>query len=243
MAELIPKQQRQVAIICCVKDILEGEYKREEGWLPNYVLTKSNYKVSRANMIGVVVEVNLFEPGKNSYSEIILDDSTGRISAKLFEEFDKLKGIEIGNVVLVIGRPREFGNEKYLLLEIIKKVENKHWVDVRKLELNGANIQPAQIHVDKSNKYAEMHEAIENPIVKEESSEEVGKDIEITESLMTSIGKYIRQNDKDNGVAVEKIISNFDSNNSLEKVEEKIQEMLKQGILFEVRPGIIKFLE
>ena len=60
MAELIPKQQRQVAIICCVKDILEGEYKREEGWLPNYVLTKSNYKVSRANMIGVVVEVNLF---------------------------------------------------------------------------------------------------------------------------------------------------------------------------------------
>ena len=90
-----------------------------------------------------------------------------------------------------------------------------------------------------------MHEAIENPIVKEESSEEenAGKDTEITESLMTSIGKYIRQNDKDDGVAVEETISHFSSNNSVEKVEEKIQEMLKQGILFEVRPGIIKFLE
>ncbi|MBS3157770.1 hypothetical protein J4206_00610 [Candidatus Woesearchaeota archaeon] len=243
MAELIPKQQRQVAIICCIKDILEGEYKKEEGWLPNYVLTKSNHKVSRANIIGVVVEVDFFEPGKNSYSQIILDDGSGRISTRLFEDFDKLKGMNIGDVVVVIGRPREFGNEKYLLLEIVKKIEDRRWVDVRKLELS--IVDPVQINVDKSNKYAEMREAIENSVVKEENSEEENaeKDIEITESLMTAIGKYIRENDKDEGVAVDEIISHFSSNNSVEKVEEKIQEMLKQGILFEVRPGIIKFLE
>src|SRR3989338_4303368 len=163
MPELIPKQQRQVAVICCVKDILEGEYKREEGWLPNYILTKSNYKVSRTNIIGVVIEVNLFEPGKNSYSQIILDDGSGRISARLFEEFDKLRGINVSNIVLVIGRPREFGNEKYLLLEIIKKIDDKRWADVRKLELSMANRQPVQIHNESRNKYAEMNEVIENP--------------------------------------------------------------------------------
>ncbi|MBI2136735.1 hypothetical protein HYU06_06715 [Candidatus Woesearchaeota archaeon] len=242
MAELIPKQQRQVAIICCVKDILEGEYKREEGWLPNYVLTKSNHKISRANIIGVVIEVNLFEPGKNSYSQIILDDGSGRISARLFEEFDKLKGIIVGDIVLVIGRSREFGNEKYLLLEIIKKIDDKCWVDVRKLELRKILSEKViQVKENDSKRYAEAYKVIGNPMI--DSVEKIDDNTEIAESLMSSIGKYIRQNDKENGVAVEEIISNFGSNNSVEKIENKIQEMLKQGILFEVRPGIIKFLE
>lgn len=242
MPELIPKQQRQVAMICCVKDILEGEYKREEGWLPNYILTKSNYKISRANIIGVVIEVNLFEPGKNSYSQIILDDSSGKISARLFEEFNKLKGINVGDIILVIGRPREFGNEKYLLLEIIKKIDDKRWADVRKLELRKILSEKViQVKENNSKRYADAYEVIENPVI--DGVEKIDDNTEIAESLMSFIGKYIRQNDKENGVAVEDIIGYFDSNNSVEKIENKIQEMLKQGILFEVRPGIIKFLE
>ncbi len=242
MPELIPKQQRQVAVICCVKDILEGEYKREEGWLPNYILTKSNYKISRANIIGVVIEVNLFEPGKNSYSQIILDDSSGKISARLFEEFNKLKGINVGDIILVIGRPREFGNEKYLSLEIIKKIDDKRWADVRKLELRKIlNEKVIQIKENNNKRYAEAYEVIENPVI--DGVEKIDDNTEIAESLMSFIGKYIRQNDKENGVAVEDIIGYFGSNNSVEKIENKIQEMLKQGILFEVRPGIIKFLE
>ncbi len=239
MAEIIPKQQRQVAVICCIKDILEGEYKREEGWLPNYVLTRSNHKVSRANLIGVVVEVDLFEPGKNSYAQIILDDGSGRISARLFEEFDKLKTINVGEIVLVIGRPREFSNEKYLLLEIIKKLPDKRWIDVRKLELGIIKGEPVKRDNDK--KYVEENNVIENPVGNEQ--ETINENIEVTESLMTMIGKYIRENDKDDGVAIEEIINQFNKNNSVEKVESKIQEMVKQGILFEIRPGIIKFLE
>ena len=243
MPELIPKQQRQVAIICSIKDILDGEYRREEGWTPNYIDTKNGNKISRANIIGVIVEALNKEAGKETFSQIIIDDGSGRISVREFEATDKLSSSSIGDMILIIGRPREFGNEKYILVEIVKKIIDPRWIQVRKLELkkiennipNKDRLISSETFRTETTKeiYLETAEKAEQTLPKE--------------SLSSRIAKYIRQNDKGDGVFIEEIIAyfkvEFKDGESQNKLDIKIEEMLKQGILFEVLPGKVKFLE
>ena len=44
-------QERQVAVKTSIKEIKEGEYKVEEGWTPNYLLTKKGEKIILGNLI------------------------------------------------------------------------------------------------------------------------------------------------------------------------------------------------
>ena len=37
---------------------------------------------------------------------------------------------------MIIGRPREYMNEKYIVTEILKKVDNPAWIELRKKEFN-----------------------------------------------------------------------------------------------------------
>ncbi len=66
---------------------------------------------------------------------IVTDDGTGRISVRNFEQNKIFDDIEIGEVILIIGRPREYGNEIYLLPEVLKKIQDKGWIKVREIEL------------------------------------------------------------------------------------------------------------
>ena len=59
--------------------------------------------------MGVVVQ----KSDLNNYNTLIIDDGTGKISARVFESNVLLDRIEISDAVLIIGRPREFSNEKY----------------------------------------------------------------------------------------------------------------------------------
>ncbi|MBI2139513.1 hypothetical protein HYU14_01205 [Candidatus Woesearchaeota archaeon] len=126
----IPK--RQIAYKTSIKDILEGTYTKEEGdWVPNFVMI-GDKKISRANIIGVVVSSDAQE--NSVYQSITLDDGTGRISVRSFEEHAALGNAAVGDMVMVIGRPREYLDERYLVLEIVKKVD-RGWGELRKYEL------------------------------------------------------------------------------------------------------------
>ncbi|MFH1642971.1 MAG: OB-fold nucleic acid binding domain-containing protein [Nanoarchaeota archaeon] len=125
----MPEQiKRHVAYKVNIKDVLSGTYIKSEGeWDPNFIEI-NNKQISRVNLMGIVVQN---DQGANQ-SSIILDDGTGRIIIRSFgRENDKIK---VEDIVLVIGRPREFGNERYIVPEIIKKIDNKKWVELRKLE-------------------------------------------------------------------------------------------------------------
>ena len=69
-------------------------------------------------MIGVIVQKSEL----NNYKTLTIDDGTGKISARAFENNVLLDKTDVGDVVLIIGRPREFSSEKYILIEIIKKI-------------------------------------------------------------------------------------------------------------------------
>ena len=126
-----PSQERSIAVKAKIKDILEGQYFVEEGWTPNYLLTKNNKKISRVNILAIVLN----KENNGSLTSFQLDDGTGKITARSFEEIPAINDLNIGTSVLIIGRIREYNQEKYLSPEIIKEVD-KLWLKHRSLELN-----------------------------------------------------------------------------------------------------------
>ena len=66
-------KQRQIAYKVLISEILKGDYVKEEGWIPYYVLIKGN-NVSRINLIGIIIaKINT-----NENWEILVEDQTGK---------------------------------------------------------------------------------------------------------------------------------------------------------------------
>ncbi|MFC1704776.1 hypothetical protein ACFLZ6_00430 [Nanoarchaeota archaeon] len=169
------QQKRQVAYKVRVKELLDGEYVKEDGWMPNFIRLIDGTKVSRANIIGVVV----LKTEEQNYKSVLIDDGSGKIPVRSFEKYELFDSVNIGDVVLIIGRPREFG-EKYIVPEIIKKVEDSGWIEVRKLELKKPET-----------------------IVTEEKVEEV-----VQANPVDKIFNLIKVADKGDGVDIEEVIKN-----------------------------------
>ena len=96
-----------------ISDILDSKYKKTEGFNPNY-LEVNGKKVSRINIMGVVVQ----KSETNNYKTLTIDDGTGKISARNFENNLVLDNVGVGKVVIIIGRPREFSSENIYLLRL-----------------------------------------------------------------------------------------------------------------------------
>lgn len=119
--------KRQIARKISIDDLQKGVYIKQEGWQSNFVQTRSGDKVSRINLVGTVVS--------QQDAQCSIDDGTGRIDIRTFDQSQSLPKLTIGQVIMVIGRPREFDSEMYILPEIVKPIIDKKWIEVRLKEL------------------------------------------------------------------------------------------------------------
>ena len=175
----------------------------------------------------MAVVLSKSEQTDTNYYSFVLDDGTGKISVRSFEKKDIIENLEIGDIVLLIGRLREFGQERYIIPEIIKKIENKDWVEVRKLELKKQGVVKKDYRGVIKKK--ERKEDIE-PVVKGEV---------IIESSSQVIYGLIKKLDDGNGVEVDNVIKNSE----LDNTDEIISNLLQEGEIFELKPGKLKVLE
>ncbi|MBW3017334.1 hypothetical protein KY316_03090, partial [Candidatus Woesearchaeota archaeon] len=99
--------QRSTAKVVKISDIHNSQYTKQEGFAPNYVIINGE-QVSRVNIIGTVISAD--------EKSVSVDDGNSSI---IVREFDTttLNGIFLGDVVLVIGKIKEYGNQKYILPE------------------------------------------------------------------------------------------------------------------------------
>lgn len=216
-------QKRQVAYKVRVNDITKGEYVKEEGeWVPNYVKA-GDKKISRVNLMAVVVSKQNLEDTNSQ--NLLMDDGSGRISVRSFEENHNFDNVNVGDFVLVIGRPREYFNEKYIVSEILKKIENPLWVEVRKLELGSKG------GINEIEEEGEISKPIDS---KEEVIEEYTGD-----DLNTKIVDLIKEIDTGAGADVQELIKKL----NVDEGEQTITRLLEQGEVFEIKPGRLKILE
>lgn len=213
-------QQRQTAYKVFISDLLNNEYVIQSGeWDPNYI-TVGDKKVSRSNIIATVIDKHDTE----LISSATLDDGTGSIQTRCFNENIKiLKDIQVGDLVLVVGRPRENNNkERFIVTEIARKLDKPLWAEVRKLELQKLGLTPGKREEVKT----ENKGAIEEQVV-----DDTGK----------KVIDLIRSNDDGGGANTDDVISKSEMND--EETRKVIKKLLEQGEIYENRPNRLKNIE
>lgn len=203
--------KRQTAYKTDIASLLKGIFVKKTGWESSYVMTDFG-DFSRVNIIAVVV-------GKDD-NYITLDDGTGNIQARFFDNTERLNNISIGDLILIIARPREFSNNIYLTIELIKKTD-RAWINYRKKEL---------MLIKKIRNVSELNvsEHREAQIVESSS----------TASSKEKIINIISQLDNGSGAAVDDIMRISKVSNA----ETVIQDMLLKGEIFEVKAGRLKLM-
>lgn len=242
----MPQSQtiRQTAYRVWIKDLVNSEYIKEEGeWKPNYIKIKDK-NVSRVNIIANVITT--FKNPDNTYASITLDDGSETIRVKAFrDDISLIENTKPGDTLLVIGRPREYQNEIYIIPEIIKTIINPDWIRIRKLELMKSYGSP--VKEERIGHYPDQEPKIK--ISKEpEGFQEINSFVEeeiIEDSPIvseTSRQKLLNTIEKANesGISHEELISKSDI--PKEEAETAIQELLKEGEIYFPRAGFIKIV-
>ena len=182
-------------------------------------------------------------------TSILIDDGSGKIILRIFEENKAVFHLEVGDVVQVIGKIRVFNQEKYVFPEIIKKI-NPFWLKVRSLEVQRDKKQTEKEEKTVQNiepKKSEDKKEIAKEII---SSKKIVQDLDHLEVISEEIeennpllpfeklSKLISELDKGEGAMIEEIIEK----SPLEKTEELIEKMLENGDIFQNMPGKVRLL-
>ncbi len=223
--------ERQVAYKMRIIDILNSEYYKTAGeWEPNYILNKNKQKVSRVNFLGAVV----FAEDQGNMFTLTIDDGTGKLNARIFDK-EKINNTPIlGDIVMIIGKPREFNNEIYVMPEIIKTINDKKLVELRRLELqkssplSSTEVLEKTKDIDNSKQQIQKEKIIENIDIVDE---------EVIVNDVDKVINAIRDLDKGSGANIEEIIQK--TNQSAEKI---IKDLIERGEIFEIKPGQVKLL-
>ncbi|MCK4730051.1 MAG: OB-fold nucleic acid binding domain-containing protein [Candidatus Aenigmarchaeota archaeon] len=132
-------QERQVAHKMDIKAANSGKYvqidrtSEEDKYTPNYVEMEDGKKISRVRIMATVLDKYVSEDG--NYASLTLDDTTDTIRCKIFKELDIIETIEKGDLVDLVGKLKEYNEERYIQPEIMVRIENPNFEVLRILEL------------------------------------------------------------------------------------------------------------
>jgi len=212
---------------------------------PSYVITPLGEKVSRVNLVGTVTDVFVSEDG--NYGSVTFGDGTASLRAKVFGEGVKLiKDVAAGNLVLVVGKVKEFGDEVYVNAEIVRRLEDQNYENFRKLEMLKKLNEQKKVVDDIRRLVDEMsEEELEEYASKKygmdaESIKVVRENLKVVEEVdyKPKILEIIKSMDMGDGVEVGKVFEVVDLPERV--VENAVNDLLGSGALYEPTPGKFK---
>ena len=169
-------------------------------------------KVIRINLVGNIVDKYESE-GESKYLSLTLDDGSGQIKLKCFgDDSDKFRNILQGQTILVIGLLRVFNNEIYVSPEIIKEIDIRYLL-IRKLEIEKER--------NKNN----------NP------SMQRGQ----INAARDRILEMVKNSETQGGLETDYLIINL-REISPAVINQELKRLLEEGIIFEPRPGKVRWL-
>lgn len=171
-----------------------------------------NKKIIRVNLIGNIVE-RFDRTGEKTYTFFTLDDGSGQIPLKVFgDDVSKFQDITQGLTVVVIGIVRYWNDQLYITPEIIREMDSKY-LFIRKLEIEKQRNKNTPSFVGK-----EQIVAIKDKIL-----------------------NMIKDSESEGGIEVDNLITNL-RDASPQVINQEIQRLLEEGIIFEPRPGKFRYL-
>lgn len=219
-----------------LKNIVNSPYEKREGFNPS-VIKFNNLEISRVNVIASIVGKYLTDD--QNYCAITLDDGSETIRVKNFgAEVGTIKELNVGDIVRIIGKVKEYNEEKYIAGEI-SKVLNPNWIIVNEIELSNQKQTTTDASTtDSINKVIETKtNSSENEEIISISSESSDSESSIKQKIL----QYLKNNDNGTGVIMDQIMTSLDV--SSEEVKDSLYELLKVGEIYEPKKGILKILD
>lgn len=220
-----PTYTRQTAIPCSVGELRSGTWLQNTGIAPSGVQTARGL-LSRVSIIGVIVD----NPDDGSF---MIDDGSGTIRVRTFDAGPTASKTEVGNLVLVIGRLREYSGERYIGLEICKAVSNPAWATYRKKEIEyfaenfvvEENVaQSAQREADSDSQTAQISVHVPESAPKNPFERIIG---------------MIKELDDGSGAPIDDVLAKVQHPDA----KRITNTLLEEGEIFEIKPGRVKVLE
>ena len=223
-----------------ISEMVSGKFfvGSKEGMKPSYVITQLGEKISRVNLIATIVDKFVSEDG--NYASITVDDGSGILRSKQFTDVRMIRDVELGDMVLVIGKLKEYQGEVYVNAEIIRKVEPnveiKHKLEVLKILIEQKNVANELRKLSKSMSEEELKVYAQTYGLDEESVQMI---INSTNTdYKPKILELLQTLDTGNGVEASKIFEIVNLPENI--VENALSELLDDGYIYEPSPGMFK---
>ncbi|MBL7206558.1 MAG: hypothetical protein ISS36_03095 [Candidatus Aenigmarchaeota archaeon] len=228
--------ERMTAMKVNISDIINGRWVQKEGMEPSFVTTQYGMNVSRTRILGTIVAKFLAEDG--NFASMTIDDSSETIRAKTFKTTKPLDSFNVGDLVDLVGKVREYNGEIYVIPEVVRKITPNEEL-LRRLEILSIkkNRKPEVIPAGEivNTNEAEEQPKVETNIPKTEQKPVEKKGID-KDTLRKEIIKIVEAEKE--GIQYTEISKKV--NASEEMVESIVNDILSEGICYEPSPGKIR---
>jgi RPA family protein len=235
------------AIYVPISEIYKYEYRKGVAQFdPNY-LDAGCMKISRVALTGVVVG----NKTENGSPAITIDDKSSTIEVREYVDPSKegpilLNELDVGNLIKVIGKVKEFGGQRYVQAEIVKKT-TADWLKfsqvkarITELDLKIKNKGKPVAQAQSQTQQAQPTSSTTQPQQAENAEEEQIMDAPLERIVNKAeiICKIIEEEDKGTGVLIKDIVEK----SNMDDCEKIINNLLENGDIFMVQPGKVKVL-
>ena len=210
---------------------------------PSYVITEFGEKISRVNLLGVVTEK--FSDEEQNYASVTIDDGFASLRVKAFAEQTKfLENIALGDLILVIGRVKNYNEENYVVAEIVRKVDDPNFTILHMAEVLDKLWEIKRMRDDLQRVRDEVSDeelkeyAKEKYAIDEEALRVVLESKKLERDYKPKILDVIEKLDDGNGVEVAKLLQILNLPENV--VEAAITDLLSAGEIFEPVVGRLK---
>ncbi len=242
------RKMRPAAYKLKIEDLVRGQYVHSlEGAEPSHVLTPWGQRVTRARVMGTVVDKFVRED--QSYATLRLDDGSETISIRAWREgVPELDLFDVGSVIDVMGKVREFDGEVYLVPELILRVEDPNWELVRELEITDTRREALEAGVRPRETPATTMEPNRLRAGLPQPSQTAGTILEEEESPLPDVPDDVKKRialaleklDRGNGATPADISVELNLPNA--QVEDALRVLLIGGDIFEPVAGRFKLM-
>lgn len=216
-------QKRQTAYKFWIKDIAEAEAGVNEDGAMYFKIKGKD--VLRVNIMAVVINKYVSENG--NYVFVTLDDGSGQTRLKAWNEDTQiLSKVDIGDLIMAIGRVGLNSNEIFIRPDAIRKMDTE-WDVVRKMELTKMYGKPEG---EKSMAVSEVQDSPSTVV------EEMVVGNEPALSVRQKVISYL-ETGPSTGVEEGELVKSVGG-----KAEDVVQELLSEGEVFRPRKGYLKLI-
>ncbi len=234
---------RQTAKKARIWDVVNGTFIKKEGFEPSVVRTGLGEEISRVRFLGTVVSKFVAEDSK--FASVTIDDGSDTIRLKTFKTAKPLDALNVGDIVDVIGKLREYEGEKYMIPEIARKIADPNYELMRRLEL-----VYKETGMKKTKELADKNKNMEPEQLRKEMLEKHGLETQWIDMFVGGKGKE----GKDKGTLKKQLLQAIEASKDgivyselVKKVKAKgadietaVDELLNDGICYEPSPGRIR---